>query len=318
VKLTNKRRKVRQEIEAERAASLATIEAEKAHVKGYADKAEATAKQIAPLMDLWESVKRKDQHGNPMPDYDAGDAAFLQITGMTPDDYMRGRARRGVANPEMARLRAENARLRNQGAPAAPAAPNTNGAAAPAQAQTVSPPTVDAAQTAAPGELDKKWGVEIPKTHKLRNIAGWGEKLEAEMSKYHDDTLDEYSRDPEEVASVVLKRELAALAGEDESEEAPAAPRVKTRPKTAPGPAKRASFKPPEHAELMNETSRLAPRVDSVRAKRVGTREGFEDYGSTENPRDPLIKDRPQKYGDRTQWAIARVQARARGELVDD
>jgi hypothetical protein len=68
----------------------------------------------------------------------------------------------------------------------------------------------------------------------------------------------------------------------------------------------------------MNETSRLAPRVDSVRAKRVGTREGFEDYGSTENPRDPLIKDRPQKYGDRTQWAIARVQARARGELVDD
>jgi hypothetical protein len=140
VKLTNKRRKVRQEIEAERAASLATIEAEKAHVKGYADKAEATAKQIAPLMDLWESVKRKDQHGNPMPDYDAGDAAFLQITGMTPDVYLRGRARRGVANPEMARLRAENARLRNQGAPAAPAAPNTNGAAAPSSQAAVPPP----------------------------------------------------------------------------------------------------------------------------------------------------------------------------------
>lgn len=320
VKLTNKRRKVRQEIEAERAASLATIEAEKGQVKAYAEKAEATAKQIAPLMDLWEAVKRRDQNGVPIPDYDAGDAAFFQITGMTPDDYMRGRARRGVADPEKARLRAENARLKAQGSPATgPEAPNTNGAAAQAQPATVSPPAAAVEATAAaPGELEKKWGPEVPKTHKLRNIAGWAEKLDAEMAKYHDDTLDEYSRDPEEVANVVLKRELAALAGDDESDEAAAAPKVKVRPKAPPGPAKRASFKPPEHTELMNQPSRLAPRVDSVRAKRVGIREGFEDYGSPENPRDPLIKDRPEKFGDRTQWAIARVQARARGELVDD
>lgn len=323
IKLTNKRRAIRKEIDEHRTKSLAEIEAEKASVKAYAEKAESTAKTIAPLMDLWEAAKRVDQHGNPMPDFDAGDAAFLQIAKMPIDDYMRLRARRGVANPEMARLRAENARLKAQGAPAtaSPATPpQSNGAAAPAQTPAVSPPAaVEAPKPAAPAELEAKWSPELPKDHRLRMIQGWAAKLDAEMQRYHDDTLDEYSRDPEEVAGIVLKRALAELAGEDETDEVQVVPKSRGPQKklSPPTQRKRATFAPPEHAELMQNPSRLAPRVDSVRATRNGLREGFEDYGTSENPRDPLIKDRPEKFGDRTQWAIARAQARARGESLE-
>jgi hypothetical protein len=55
------------------------------------------------------------------------------------------------------------------------------------------------------------------------------------MSKYHDAELDEYSRDPEDVAAVVLRRELAALTEDDEP---PPVPKPKAKPST---PAKRAA-----------------------------------------------------------------------------
>lgn len=230
IMVQNKKRKMKDELRSEKEKSAAETAAERAQAKADRDLAESAAAQLRPIVDLWQGATRKDSNGNAFPDFDLVDAAFENVAKMSLDSYLRLRARRGVSNPEGAKMRAENARLTrelealktNGAAPSqgsAPAEPN-GAAGATANGATPAPPKVTA--PAASVDFEEKWGDEVPKTHKLRNISGWAAKLDAEMDKYHDAELDEYSRDPEEVADRVLKRELAALAEDDDEPEAPA------------------------------------------------------------------------------------------------
>jgi hypothetical protein len=259
VKLQNKKRKMKDELRSEKERSAAETAAERAQAKADRELAESAAAQLRPIVDLWQGATRKDSNGNAFPDFDLVDAAFENVAKMPLDSYLRLRARRGVSNPEGAKMRAENARLvrelealkTNGGSapdgrrPEANAPPEgSNGAAgATANGATPAPPKVTA--PAASADFEAKWGDDVPKTHKLRNIAGWAGKLDAEMSKYHDEELDEYSRDPEDVADRVLKRELAALA-EDDDEEQGAPPARKTAKPVTP---KRKVAKSAEPAE---------------------------------------------------------------------
>lgn len=234
VKIQNKLRKGKQELRTQAEKTTAEVAAERAQAKADREAAEGAAMALRPVLDLWQGAMRKDAQGNAFPDFDLVDAAFEQTAKMPLDQYMRLRARRGVSNPEGARMRAENARLmrelealKTNGAAASAPAEHHEAAGATANGATPAPPKVTA--PAASVDLEAKWGDELPKAHKLRNIAGWAAKLGVEMDKYHDAELDEYSRDPEEVADRVLKRELVALSEDADEPEAPA-------PKKTPKP----------------------------------------------------------------------------------
>jgi hypothetical protein len=238
VKVQNFRRKLKEELRTEKEKTAAEAAAERAQAKADREAAEGAAGALRPVLDLWQGATRKDEQGNIIPDFDTVDHAFEQVAKMPLDTYLRLRARRGVSNPEQARLRAENARLQRE---LEAAKGTTTGAAAPAAQQTASPPSVPAvAQLAAAPvstpavEFEAKWGDDIPPKHKLRQIVDWGKKLDAAMEQYHDPELNEYSRDVEDVAAVVLKRELALLTEDDEPPPAP-------RRRQPPTPAKRAA-----------------------------------------------------------------------------
>lgn len=262
IKVQNKKRKMKDELRTEREKTLAEAAAERAAAKADREAAEGAAGALRPVLDLWQGATRKDQQGNIIPDFDTVDNAFEQVAKMPLDTYLRLRARRGVSNPEQARLRAENARLQRE---LEAAKGGSAGAAAPVAQQTASPPSVPAEQPAAAPvpipktDFEAKWGDDIPKGHKLRQIADWAAKLDAEMSEYHDAELDEYSRDPEDVAAVVLRRELAALTEDDEP---PPAPKPKAKHST---PAKRAAngkeLPPPPkgHREIQLEDADKPP-----------------------------------------------------------
>jgi len=139
----------------------------------------------------------------------------------------------------------------------------------------------------------------MPKTHALRQFADWQTELDAEMQKYHDETLDEYSRDPEEVADALFKRKMKALAG-DEEEEAPA---PRTRPKTPNTPKRRTEAA--TSVPGIPAASKLAPRgeVNHDRSHKETTLQAIvtNDGGMAE----------------RTRYAMERAQRRLRGEQVD-
>lgn len=306
VRQTNKGRKLKEEIRTEREENEKKNQAEIAQAKEFHAKAEAIANDIRYLSSMWGAANGKDQAGNRVVDFDTVDEAFRQNSGgLTIDEYNRMRARRGVSNPEMARLRAENARLK--GSQQAPAAQQTNGAAAsaPSAAQGAPEAVKPAAAPAAPSRNPEEfWGDEVPKTHGLRKFANWAKDLDVEMQRFHDDTLDEYSRDAEEIANDLLQRKLAELRG-DEPDEPAKAPRAKPKtPKNrAVTTAPKAESGPPTSVPGIPNAASLAPRgqVNTDRSVVEGHYTG----------------DSPAGFASREKWALDRAQRRARGEAVD-
>ena len=273
IRLQNKRRKMVGEMTKEREKTLAEARAEREQAAALHEQVTKAAGALTPIADLWEAVRERPDN----PDFDAADAAFQENTGLSIDDYMRARARRGIVSPDVAKLKAENARLKREAAAGKPE---------PAKAKeepAVAPPEKKAEPVT---ELD--WSAEIPKGHKLRNLAGWEGKLAAEMKKYHDADLDEYSADPEDIADKVLKRELSALTGDDdESGDDEIGKKIKQTVKIAAKP------KP-----------KLTPAV-TAKKKPVA-----------ELPDDPHA-DAPKNFEERQRWAIDRAQRRARGEVFE-
>ncbi len=303
VRVQNKKRKVKEELRSEREKTVGEAAAERAQAKADREAAEGVAGSLRPLIDMWQGATRKDDKGNLLPDFDTIDHAFEMTAQMPLDQYMRLRARRGVANPEGARLRAENLRLQRE---LEAAKGTTTGAAAPAaNAGAVSPPAVPAPPPAAApvssADAEAKWGDDVPKHHKLRQIVDWASKLDAEMEKYHDADLDEYSRDPEDVAEVVLRRELAALTASEEDE---------------PAPKKRA---PP--AGKPNTPRRRAVPDGSLEAAHANGK-GLPPPPKGHKVIAPEAADEPPAdLAERERWAIARARKRAaamaRGEVFE-
>ena len=280
IKVQNKRRKMKEEVRSEKEKGLAEAAAERAQAKADRELAEGAAGQLRPLMDMWAAAVRKDAQGNIIPDFDTLDHAFEMTAQMPLDQYMRLRARRGVANPESARQRAEIVRLQRE---LEAAKGGAAGAVAPQTQALALPPPAPVATPAAPVDLKAKWDDELPKGHKLRQLADWPAKLEAAMDKFHDAELDEYSRDPEDVANALLKRELAAFSEEEE----PATP-----------PVKRAATKP------STPRARAAAVAPSPAPK---------------TPKNGLISVSPEEFEgnmqERERWALERARMRLRGEL---
>jgi hypothetical protein len=298
IRVQNKIRKVKQEHRAAAEKTTAEAVAERAQAAADRKAAEDAAGALRPVIDLWEGATRKDAQGNIIPDFDVVDAAFESVAKMPLDAYMRLRARRGVANPEGARLRAENARLQRE---LEAAKGGNTGAASPVAQQSASPPSAsavaqpdDAARVTTPArDPEREWGDALPKAHKLRQLASWAAKLDAEMDKYHDAELDEYSRDPEDVADSLLKRELAAFIEEEAPEPKKRAPAGK--PST---PKKRAGAAAPE----IPDAKALTPKAHKA------VHENTDD-------------EAPTGFAERERWALRRAAERLtamrRGEAVE-
>jgi hypothetical protein len=257
------------------------------------------------MADMWAAAQRKDERGQPVIDFDTADECFrLNMGGVTVDEYMRQRARRGIAHPELARERAarlrveaELAQLKNTSP--ARGAQNPNGAAAasaPGAAQGA--PEAVKPSAAAPAAPSVDWGDEIPQDHQLRQLTGWEKDLAAEMRRHYDETLDEYSADPEEMADKVLRRRLAALMPA-EAEPAPAARKRPNTPKRRGAALEVGDDGLPDPAALAPR-NRQAP--SAPRGHRPATADDLDDAGPTD-----LVQ--------RERWAIERAQKRMRGEL---
>jgi hypothetical protein len=305
IKLQNKARKIKGEIREQRTAAETAAQAKLQAAQAAQAEAERIAGSLRYMADMWAAAQRKDERGQAMLDFDTIDESFRQNSGgLSIDDYMRQRARRGVSSPELAReraqrlrLEAELAQLRNGQVPPAQAGgkpanggrpeAGANGAAAtaaPKGAEAAAP----AALTANPEEL---WGDELPKTHQLREFNGWAGELHREMQRHYDETLDEYSADPEEIADKLLQRKLAAFAPEE-----PEATPARRAPPKKPNTPKRRAQAP---AGAVPSAAELTPR---------GHRPAKQEDLATEAPAD---------FNSRERWALERAQRRLRGEAVD-
>lgn len=273
VKLSHKRRRLREDVREQSAAGIKAAEEKLAQALSEKAVVDDAVGKLSPVADLWDAVGERVRN-NMAPDFEAGDAAFLANTGITVDDYMRSRARRGIINPEMAKQKAENARLKRELEAAKGKVP-----AEPAKA-------AEPEEKPAPKVLHKHkipdWAEDIEKKHGLRKFSGWEAELGAEMAKHHDEDLDEYSKDVEDVADKLLKKKLAELQGIEEPEE----------PK--PKKAKRAPAD--------------APRFDpkKVKAKADDDEEDDTDAELIKNVKGPTD---PQA---RMRWAMERAAARSR------
>lgn len=281
VRIQNKKRKLKGDMATEREKSKAEVAAERAEAQAMRQAADKAVGALAPIADLWEAVRIDPAK----PDFDAADAAFKETAGITIDEYMRLRARRGVSAPESAALRAENARLKRQLAAGALAPVVTEGVEV-----TPKDKQLPAAEAKPEPMAAGKWEDEVPKTHKFRQIVDWETKLDAEMKRYHDPDMDEYSADPEEIATRLLKREIEAMA-----EDGPPAPPPTKRGKTVVAvPATKSSKS--KASSGIPSAAELTPKVSSTET-------------------DDKDDDAPPGFSQRTQWAIDRAMKRQRGEL---
>ncbi len=314
IRLTNKARKLK-ESHRERETELETrMAAREKAASEHLALAEKTAGQLRHMSDMWAAANGKDANGQRVIDFDQVDEAFrLNSGGMTIDEYARMRARRGVSNPELARERAERRRLELElqrtktNGEATPA--GANGAGGTAKPSAPEPAAVTTpAPAAVPGRHEKPeefWGDELPADHPIRQFAGWGKLVDNAMLQFHDETLDEYSRDAEEIADGIVQQKLAALRGDDGDDE-PAPVKVTThtraRPKTPKNRGERRAAA--EGAEPTN-----VPGIGIPAKKLV--------------PRGSVNTDRSHKEGHYTgdvppgamsiSKAVERAQMRARG-----
>lgn len=300
IKLQNVARRRKGEIREERTKAEKAAQEKLEAAQAAQAEAERIAGSLRYMADMWAAAQRKDEQGRPMLDFDTIDESFRQNSGgLSIDDYMRQRARRGVSSPELARersqrlrLEAELAQLKNTGA--AGKAPEAKGAATGLQ---VAAPTAAVAAPAAPSvNPEELWGDELPKTHQLREFRGWADELHREMQRHYDETLDEYSVDPEEVANKVLQRKLAAF--QPAEEEQPAAP-ARRKPNTP----KNRQRRPAATGDGIPSASELTPRNAPKGHRPVVAEE--------------LAAEMPKDYVSRERWALERAQRRLRGEAVD-
>jgi hypothetical protein len=300
IKLQNKARKIKGEIREQRTAAETAAQAKLQAAQTAQAEAERIAGSLRYMADMWAAAQRKDEQGRPMLDFDTIDESFRQNSGgLSIDDYMRQRARRGVSSPELARersqrlrLEAELAQLKNTSA--VPGAQKSNGAAGSTAegASAAQPKAEGAAAPAAPQvNPEELWGEELPKNHPLREFRGWADDLHREMQRFHDDVLDEYSENPEEIADKLLQRKLAAFQPEEE----PAAPARRPAPGKRPNTPKR----------------RAAPAGDGMPSASELTPKGHRPVAPEE-----LSDEMPKDFVSRERWALERAQRRLRGEAV--
>lgn len=306
IRLQNKTRKLKDAVRAEREAFEAEKAAAHAEVQAKVDHAEKIANEIRYVAEMWGSAQRKNAQGEADPDFDAIIEAFrINTGGITLSDFNRMNARRGQASPEIARLKAENARLARLAAGQAPPAQlpagQTNGAAGagtPGNGGAAAAPAP--AHPAAP-EVDAEalWGGELPKVHPIRKLAGWADELHAEMQKYHDETLDEYSRDPEEVADVVMRRMLKAFEPDEEEAPAPARRAPAGKPNTPKNRKGRTAFSEEREAPATSvpgipNADKLKPRgaVNTDRSHREVTLDEIQGFDGGIAARERLAMQR--------------------------
>jgi hypothetical protein len=301
IKLQNKARRIKGEIREQRTAAEKAAQDKLAAAQAAQAEAEQIAGSLRYMADMWGAAQRKDDQGRVIIDFDTADECFRQnMGGISIDDYMRQRARRGVSSPELARERASRLRLEaelaqlkgNNGA--ARGAQEANGAAASVPGAAHGTPEADkpaaapAAPTTNPEEL---WGDELPKTHQLREFRGWADELHREMQRHYDETLDEYSVDPEEIADKLLQRKIAAFQPEEQE----------------PAPARRAPAKKPNTPK-----NRQRPAATGA----VPSAAELTPRGRRPASKDDLADDAPADYVSRERWALDRAQRRLRGEAV--
>ncbi len=243
IRQTARARKMNTEFREKQAKADAEMTARETAARQQLELAEKTAGQLRYLTEMWGAFQGKGPNGERVIDFDAADEAFRQNSnGLTFDEYARLRARRGVANPEATRLKAE---LRRAELELERTRQQTNGAAAasaPGAAQgapeAVKPAVAAPAAPAAAGGLhenpEEYWDSTLPSDHPLRNLNGWGKLLDHAMLQWQDeDDPDAYSRDVEEIATDVFKRKLAAIGGADPAPAKVAVqPHVRGKPKT--------------------------------------------------------------------------------------
>lgn len=280
IRVQNKLRKGHEKLEEERT----TFYAERDSVK---QQAEETVGVLQPISDLFEAVNPNRGTDKPFDhtkiDFDAGDQAWLALTGVPIDDYMRHRARKGISvNPEMRALKLENERLK--------------------KAQTVEKKEEPKEEKKAPKEelppaLAKKWEAEVDEEHPIRQFVDWQKLLTKAMAPYYDADLDEYSKDPEKIATRLVQAKLDELEPAKVEEEKPV-----TRKPAASRPAGRSE----------EERPRARAKTDGELTTENAMRRVMRAPAPVETPRDM-----PKDIGARTQWAIQRAQKRAQGLEVE-
>jgi hypothetical protein len=323
IRQTARSRKMNNDFREKQAAADAAMTARETAAKQQLELAENTANSIRYLSEMWGAGNGKDANGNRVIDFDQVDEAFRQnMGGMSFDEYSRARARRGVANPEATRLKAD---LRRAELELERAKKQTNGAAAasaPGAAQgapeAVKPAAAAPAAPAAAGGLhenpEEYWDSTLPSDHPLRNLTGWGKLLDHAMLQWQDeDDPDAYSRDVEEIAGDVFKRKLAALGGADPAppEKVVVQPHVRGKPKTPSSrPAARRATAPSEDGSPTNvagvgiPAGKLVPRgtVNTDRSHYVIPQEKWGDVARGNQGLENV-----------TRSAIERARLRAQG-----
>jgi hypothetical protein len=251
--------------------------------------AKDTIETLTPIASLFEAVNpdRGQEGGKFDPkkiDFDAADQAWHDLTGVPIDEYMRHRARKGVAiNPEQRALKLENERLKKQLEKAAPE-----------EAKDDTKPNGKAKEPA-PELVGTKWESDIPEEHGLRQFAGWQKDLTKAMAPYHDEQMDEYSVDPETIADKLLLRKVKEFEVEE--------PEPEVKPKPKPPAARAPEPKPKPKAPASDD---IIP-ADAYSYRKPAAR--------TEPESEPAI---PGDYAKRKRLALDRHNRRMRGELVDD
>jgi hypothetical protein len=297
IRIKNKQRNLRGEIVAEREKTVAEVRAEREQAKQHRDAIEGAVQKMNPIVDLWDAVREPiiADPQNPRIDFDAADAAFAQNAGLSIDDYMRARARRGISSPDAVRARVENAKLKREleTLKKTPAAEPEK----PAPAEPDEPDESAAEQTSHDGGQLSEWNAEIPSDHKLRQFDKWQKLLDNEMRRYYDADRQEYDADPEEIADKILKREIERMAEEFGEPEPPA--RTRAAP---PGKRPVVARKPAERGGGAQDG---IPPAAKLRPKHFA------------EPGDENDDEAPKGFAARQRWAIDRAQKRARGELAD-
>lgn len=257
----------------------------------YDAESKETIDTLEPIASLFQAVNpdRGQEGGKFDPkkiDFDAADQAWLDLTGVPIDEYMRHRARKGVAiSPEVRQLKLENERLKKAAEKATPEAA--------AGDKTETKPNGKAKD--APEPASNKWESDLPEDHGLRQFAGWQKDLTKAMAAYHDADLDEYSKDPEEIADKLLLRKVKEFEFEEPE------PEIKPKPKA---PAARAPVTAPKPK---------APASDEIiPADAYSYRK---PAAKTEAENEPAV---PGDFAARKRRALDRHTRRMRGELTAD
>ena len=285
--LQNKKRKVTESIRSAHEQSMSEARAERQAAEEARQAMDGAATKLSPIADLWEAVAEgvAADPANPRIDFDAADAAFMENAKISIDDYMRLRARRSIAStPDAVRLRVENAKLKRE----LSAKADSKSAGAPTVKETAG---TDAPAAVTKGKADRDWSTEIDGKHKIRQLDGWNDMLDAEMRKYRDSDTDEYSADPDEMADKLLKREIARMM-EEESEPEPVPrkrpPKVEAKPaRTAPG----------------------VPPASELRPKRAPT------LAAADDDEEDRVKIAGLTFAQRQKRALERHEMRRRGEI---